>query len=293
MRGSTRGTASPALAAAVLAAAVLAAGCSAGPAVPYQATVYTCFTFGVHALNRHVTVATVPRACAGLSHAQVNVAVARAVREVAGPAPKAVGRRLAIREGRYLARLINTVPPPRPAPQAVAPGGRSSDLPLSLAALAAWVVTAAAGAYLLAGWLAHGDLRLRTAAAGLPPVIASHFTLAVAGLAMWIAFVATALPALAWIAAGLILLVAGFGMATLATALPEPAASAGPALQDLQAVPSTQPVPSPQTGPGPQAVPAGAAAGARPRVPVTVIAVHGVLATTTILLVLLAAVGAG
>lgn len=282
MCGITRGIAprrrpASVLAAAVLAACVLAAGCSAGPAGPYRANVDTCSAFGVQALQRHTTVVTVPRACADLSQAQVNLAVARAIREVAGPAPKARARRLAAREGRYLAGLINSVPPPRPAPLAVTPGGRSSDLPLSLAALAAWIVTAAAGAYLLAGWLAHGRLRRRrTAAAGLPLVIVGHFALAGTGLAVWVAFVATGLPVLAWIVAGLILPVPGLGIAALATALPGPAAaSAGP------------PDPGPQPAPDPRA------ARARPRVPVTVIAVHGVLATATILLVLLAAIGAG
>ena len=51
----------------------------------------------------------------------------------------------------YLAHLINTVPPGRPEAVTVAPARAASDLPLSLAALAAWIVTAAAGGYLLAG----------------------------------------------------------------------------------------------------------------------------------------------
>lgn len=255
-----------------------AAGCSAGAPAPYRATADTCYAFGVQALERHSTVATVPRACAGLSHAQVNLAVARAVRDVAGSRPKTVARRLADKEGAYLAHLINTVPPSKPMPLAVAPAGQSTDLPLSLAALAAWIATAAAGSYLLAGWLAHGGLRrVRTRVTGMPPVtIISHFVLAVAGLAVWIAFVATGVSVLAWIAVGLILPAAGLGMATLVAAPPEPAANARPASSGRPLATRT----------------AVAAAPARVRMPVTVIAVHGVLATVTILLVLLAAIGA-
>jgi hypothetical protein len=80
---------------------------------------------------------------------------------------------------------------------------------------------------------------------------------------------------LAWIAVGLILPVAGLGMATLVAALPEPAASGRPASPGLSLATRMA-----ETAP------------ARVRMPVTVIAVHGVLATATILLVLLAAIGA-
>jgi hypothetical protein len=89
--------------------------------------------------------------------------------------------------------------------------------------------------------------------------------------------VASHVPALAWTGVCLIIPAAGLGMATLVSALPGPAASAGPA------------------SPGPRlaARPAGTAAPARVRIPVVVIALHGMLATATILLVLLAAIGAG
>lgn len=288
MRGIIR-SAGPAgwLAAALTAAlaGMLAAGCSAGRPAPYQATAQSCFAFGVRALERHVTVTTGPRACAGLSHAQVNEAVARAVRDVTGARHRAAARRIAQQEGRYLGQLIAAVPPPRPAPLAVTPARQSADLPVSLAALAGWILTAAAGSFLLAGWLGPGGLRRRARAAGVPPaIIVSHFALAVAGLGIWIAFVAADLAVLAWIAVGLLLLIAGLGMATLVTGLPEAtaaggpeaAAAGGPAGQSSQLATQL----------------AGAAVTRRPRAPVTVIAAHGALATVTILLVLLAAIGA-
>ncbi len=256
-----------------------------GRPAPYQATAQSCFAFGVRALERHVTVTTGPRACAGLSHAQVNEAVARAVRDVTGARHRAAARRIAQQEGRYLGQLIAAVPPPRPAPLAVAPARQSADLPVSLAALAGWILTAAAGSFLLAGWLGSGGLRRRARAAGVPPaIIVSHFALAVAGLGIWIAFVAAGLAVLAWIAVGLLLLIAGLGMATLVTGLPEAtaaggpeaAAAGGPAGQSSQLATQL----------------AAAAVTRRPRAPVTVIAAHGALATVTILLVLLAAIGA-
>ena len=263
----------------MLLAAVLAAGCAAGPAAPFRATAGTCYAFAVQAVQRHVTVARLPRACAGLSHDQIDQALARAIRAVAGLGPKAAARRRADQDSRYLTHLFRAVAPPRavsgPAPPAGAAAGRSAGPGLRLAALASWVLTAVAGAYLLAGWLARGR---RAGAAGRPPVIVvGHATAALAGLGIWLAFVASQVPALAWTGAGLIIPAAGLGMATLVSALPGPAAGAGPAS------------PAPPLA----ARPAGTAAPARARIPVAVIALHGMLATATILLVLLAAIGAG
>jgi len=87
-----------------------------------------------------------------------------------------------------------------------------------------------------------------------------HFGLALAGLVIWIAFMVTGAQVLAWLAVGVIIGVAGLGMGALSAALPDPARSARTASA---------------------------------RLPVTVIALHGMLATVTILLVTLAAIGAG
>ena len=129
---------------------------------------------------------------------------------------------------------------------------------LGLAALVAWFFTAAAGTRLLAGFLAaRGPRGRRKGSAGLvAATVLSHFGLAVAGLGLWIAFVITGTPGLGWLGVGLIVLIAGLGMGALSAALPEP----GP----------------PKAG-----------------LPVIIIAIHGLLATATILLVLLAAIGAG
>jgi hypothetical protein len=258
-----------------LLAAMLAGGCSAGPVTSYRPAEQACYDLAVHALRRHLILAARPQACAGLSPAQVNMAVARAISESTKPWPKAVARHLAYQDRAYLARLVSTVPPPAPAPQAApptapqaaAPARPSPDLALDLAALGAWVLTAAAGVYLLAGWLVTWLARLvlrprrRRAADTATAFTVSHFGLALAGLGTWIGFVATGAAVLAWVALGMVVLVAGLGMGVLAAALPAPAR-------------------------------AGAAA-SRVRLPVTVVAAHGMFATLTILLVLLAAIGAG
>jgi len=264
----------------VLAALAPLAGCSAGPPATYQGTVSACYAFAVQALDRHVTVTSVPRACAGLTHEQIDLVVERAVRDVVGPRPKAEGRRLAHKEAAYLAYLVTVVPPPRaPAPAVAAPAGRPAGRPLEFGALGAWVVTVAAGARLAAGWLAGGGLLPGyRRAGGVPrPVIAGHLALAVAGLGIWIGFVATGAAALAWVAVGMILSVAGLGMATLVGGLPEPAADVA------------RPV---AAGAGSHGLPAEPGTGAPAGGPVIMIVVHGTLAASTILLVVLAAAGA-
>ena len=246
--------------------AVLAAGCSAGASASYRATFDTCYAFDLQAIQRRITVAGEPQACAGLSREQVNQAVASAVRKAVGPEPKAVARRLAARDSAYLAHIVSTVQvqPAPTAPPAAVSARTSPGLPLSVAALAAWLVTAAAGSYLLAGWLAaDGEFRRRLRRLRSAGVVAitvfSHFGLALAGLVIWIAFMVTGAPVLAWLAVGVIIGVAGLGMGALSAALPDPARGTAP----------------------------------RARLPVAVIALHGMLATATILLVLLAAIGAG
>jgi hypothetical protein len=93
---------------------MLAAGCSAGAPASYRASVGTCYAFGVQAIRRHVTVTAEPRACAGLSHEQINLAVARAVREAVGAEPKAAARHLADQYSGYLVHMLATVRPPGP-----------------------------------------------------------------------------------------------------------------------------------------------------------------------------------
>lgn len=233
-----------------------------------------CYAFAVDALRHRVVVRRKPPACAGVAQVQINQDVARAIRTVIGPHPKALSRRLAAAESRYLASLVEPVRPPASS-IAVGAATTSGTLALRLSALAAWLATAAAGSYLLAGLMTRDSRRRLIRRLGsLPVVPLSHAGLAIAGLVLWIAFTVTTVAALAWADVGLTWVIAGLGMATLLGGPDQPTASAADsaAAGELDAG-STAPFPV--------------------RVPVVVIALHGALATLTILLVLLAAVGVG
>jgi len=283
----------------ILPVITLIAGCGTSAPAPPTGTTQSCFAFGVHALQRHETVTHLPAACSGLSREQVNAAVGRALREVVGPLAKAPFRRRAHAESRYLASLVQSVPATPPSAHRAAPRPAPATLPASLAALACWIVTAAAGLYLLAGWLTRTPTgRRRIRASGPPPaVIGSHAGLGLAGLGIWIAFMATAEPALSWIAVGITFLAAGLGMATLLSAMPDPqrpAAASTVTAGAPTASTTTASAPTASTTTGSTVTASTVTAGPRTsgRPPVIVIALHGVLATVTILVVLLAAIGA-
>ena len=241
-----------------------------------------CANFGAQVIHQRGTVTREPAACRGLSQAQVEQAVGQAIRLAEGGHHKAVSRGLAVAAGARLAYLITAAPPAPPAPRSGrAPAGAARSRPaaagsaaprdtaVTIAALLSWLITAGSGAYLLAGWMSHGGTRRpRTRSTGLPPVVIfSHFALAAIGLLIWVAFVATSVTALAWVAAGLLMPVAGLGFATLALLISGDRAPAAPAAGGHQA----------------------ARAG---RAPVLVIAGHGSAAALTILLVVLAALAA-
>jgi len=289
-----------AVAALAVTAVLAAAGCSTRQPAVSRATVATCYAFAVQELDKHATVTSVPPACRGLTHEQINLAVDRAIRAVVGPHRKAVARRLAHKEAAYLAILVTVVPPRAPAPPAASPAASpaapSRQVPLDYAALIAWEVTVAAGTWLVVNWIADGGLRRRYARVGGVPraVIIGHFTLGLIGLVIWIAFMVTGLPALAWAAVAVVLSVAGLGMATLAGGLPEQR-------QPSEGPPEPQPAATGRPGPGATGTRSAstglqsarmAAIDVPPGKPVTAIALHGTLASATILIVVLAAIGA-
>jgi hypothetical protein len=146
---------------------------------------------------------------------------------------------------------------------------------MGIAALITWVVTALGGFVLLWTWLSRGGLRDRAAGASKfpPALILGHFLLAAGGLVLWIVYLATDSDALAWVAFAALLVVALMGFTMLAFWL------------QGRRVPATA-----------GAVEAGGATRARPpeqHFPVPVVVLHGLLAATTLVLVLLTAVGAG
>jgi hypothetical protein len=106
-----------------------------------------------------------------------------------------------------------------------------------------------------------GERRIRT------PLIFSHFLLAAAGLVLWIVYVVDDRSTIAWIAFALLLVVALLGFTMFAIWLAQRRGTAGR--------------------------PAGEGRPAEQHFPVPIVALHGLLAATTLVLVLLTAAGVG
>jgi manganese efflux pump family protein len=238
----------------------VAVGCSSQPAVQ-RGSVDSCYQFGLEAIQRHVTVTAVPAACQGLSQLEVNVAVGRALQAAAaGVRGKSRQRQLIARDSPYLADLIHAVPAPSRAAVAATPSAPPSRAALSLAALAAWLVTVGLGVSMMARWITRTRRHGAQPGHGRRPVLNfTHFGLALTGLLVWISYLATGVTGLAWAACGLLVPVAGLGM-TLVFLAPARPGDDPPSFR---------------------------------RPPALVVAAHITAASITILLAVLAAIGSG
>jgi hypothetical protein len=100
---------------------------------------------------------------------------------------------------------------------------------MRFATLVSWLLTASLGAFMLRTWLARGGLRReRARPGGLPPqLIAGHAGLALAGLAIWVAFLASGARPLAWTAVGVLTVTVGLGLCTVTLWTPYPARKPG------------------------------------------------------------------
>ncbi|MGY4099930.1 hypothetical protein ACW2Q0_10280 [Nocardia sp. R16R-3T] len=141
---------------------------------------------------------------------------------------------------------------------------------MGIAALIVWLLTAVGGFVLLGTWIAKGGARQPSSSHLPPPVVFGHFLLAVAGLIVWIVYLAVDNDALAWIAFALLIPVALLGLAMLLRWLPVYRARTA---TDVAT--------------------AGAAEPAEKHFPIAIVGGHGVLAVTTVVLVLLTALGVG
>ncbi|HEV3295045.1 MAG TPA: hypothetical protein VG123_39200 [Streptosporangiaceae bacterium] len=146
---------------------------------------------------------------------------------------------------------------------------------MGVAALLAWLVTAFGGLYLLAVWLIENDATQRgTARSRLPgPVIFGHVLLALTGLAVWVGYLLTDSGTLGWGALGILVLIASLGLTMFTRWIPVHRAFA-----------------TADMGPGGRSefdFPA------ERNFPVSVVAGHGLLASTTVTLVLLTMLGVG
>jgi len=137
------------------------------------------------------------------------------------------------------------------------------------AALITWVITAGGGFVLLTIWLSRGGMRQQEGGRRRirPQLIMSHFLLAASGLVLWVIFLVTDSDALAWIAFALLLVVAALGFTMFAIWL-----------QRRRALdPAAAGVDTP----------------AEQHFPVSIVGLHGLLAATTLVLVLLTAADVG
>ncbi|MCP2280917.1 hypothetical protein [Nocardia amikacinitolerans] len=137
---------------------------------------------------------------------------------------------------------------------------------MGIAALITWLLTAGGGSVLLGTWIAKGGAREPTASHLPPAVVFGHFLLAAAGLIVWIIYLIADSTALAWIAFALLVPVAALGFGMLARWLPVYRA---------------------------RTAEVGDATPPERHFPVAIVAAHGVLAVTTVVLVLLTALGVG
>ena len=101
-------------------------------------------------------------------------------------------------------------------------------------------------------------------------MIVGHGGLALLGLAIWALFMGTGWAALAWISVGLLAPVAGLGMTVLLSGLPRPRPRPRPRPAAASSLSPTRSSPP----------------------PAAIIAAHGLFVLATLLLVLLAAIGA-
>jgi uncharacterized protein YqgC (DUF456 family) len=132
---------------------------------------------------------------------------------------------------------------------------------MSWAALITWFLTAGGGFVLFAIWLKNGGMRQTESGRIRPAIILSHFLLAATGLVLWIVYVVNDNSTIAWIAFALLLVVALIGFAMFGIWFSQRKRS------DVAA--------------------------AEQRFPVAIVGLHGLLAATTLVLVLLAAAEVG
>jgi hypothetical protein len=137
------------------------------------------------------------------------------------------------------------------------------------AALISWVLTAGGGFVLLTIWLKRGGMQQQRESGSRirPPLILGHFLLAATGLVIWVIYLAADEDLLAWIALAILAVVALLGWTMFAIWFRRRQAAA--------------------TGAATPATPA------EQHFPVPIVALHGVLAVTTVVLVLLAALEVG
>jgi hypothetical protein len=144
---------------------------------------------------------------------------------------------------------------------------------MGVAALISWFVTAFVGLYLVAVWLIENDVSQQgTVRSRLPgPVILGHVLLALTGLVTWVVHLLFGSASWGWAAMGILGGIAVLGLTMFTRWIPVHAA--------YVAAESSRSVSAEFDFPAERAF------------PLTVVILHGVLAVTTVTLVLLAMLG--
>ena len=143
---------------------------------------------------------------------------------------------------------------------------------MAIAALVTWLVTAGFGFFMLMRWVRRGGLRRgRDAATHFPPALVfTHFGLAAGGLVAWVLYLVTDSSVLAWAAfADLALVAALGGFLVRRWTLDGRAAMAAGGSSSPQVELAEQHIPRPP------------------------VVLHGAFAVSTVVLVLLSALGVG
>lgn len=160
---------------------------------------------------------------------------------------------------------------------------------MDIAALIFWILAAGGGFVLLGTWIAKGGASRTDGGSNFPPpLIFGHFLLAAIGLILWIVYVPTNNTAIGWVAFVVLAIVALLGFTMFARWVPTYRAARTPAAQATAGA----------TSPGGSSVETATStttvqAPAERHFPVAVVMGHGLLAATTLVLVLLTMVGVG
>jgi len=143
---------------------------------------------------------------------------------------------------------------------------------MGVAALISWFVTAFVGLYLVAVWLIENDVSQGAVHSRLPgPVILGHVLLALTGLVTWVVHLLLGSASWGWAAVGILGGIAVLGLTMFTRWIPVHAA--------FVAAESTRGMSAEFDFPAERAF------------PLSVVIIHGVLAATTLTLVLLAMLG--
>ncbi len=101
---------------------------------------------------------------------------------------------------------------------------------LGVVTLISWAITATVGVYMLGALIASGGLHRRRAGRDrlFPSLLFGHFSMAITGMLVWVAFLVTGWAWLAWSAVGLLMPAIGLGISTVTLWTPFPGSRVAP-----------------------------------------------------------------